>query len=244
LKNDTHAALKHILIVDDDPDLRALMADYLSNSGYEVAVAGDGNEMREALAEQTIDLLTLDLMLPGEDGLSLLRWIREQNGPPVIIVSARGDETDRIVGLEMGADDYLAKPFSPRELLARVGAVLRRSIGNEPTTPQPDASTLDFGPFRLHLDNHSLTSGFEEVPLTAGEYNLLRVFLEHPNKVLSRDHLISLLKGYERSPYDRSIDIRVTRLRRKIEPQAEKPKYLRTIWGEGYLFATGTKEAV
>jgi len=240
LKNDT---LKHILIVDDDPDLCELMADYLKNSGYEVSVAGDGHEMRIALAEQAIDLLTLDLMLPGEDGLSLLRWIREQNGPAVIIVSARGDETDRIVGLEMGADDYLAKPFSPRELLARVGAVLRRSKSTEPT-PQPDTSTLDFGPFRLHLDNHSLTCESDEVPLTAGEYNLLRVFLEHPNKVLTRDLLISLLKGYERSPYDRSIDIRVTRLRRKIEPQADKPTYLRTIWGEGYLFATGTKEAV
>jgi len=240
LKNDT---LKHILIVDDDPDLRELMADYLKNSGYEVSVSGDGNEMRMALAEQEIDLLTLDLMLPGEDGLSLLRWIREQNGPPVIIVSARGDETDRIVGLEMGADDYLAKPFSPRELLARVGAVLRRSKSIEPT-PQPDVSTLGFGPFQLHLDNHTLTSGTDEVPLTAGEYNLLRVFLEHPNKVLTRDLLISLLKGYERSPYDRSIDIRVTRLRRKIEPQADKPIYLRTIWGEGYLFATGTKEIV
>jgi len=240
LKNDT---LKHILIVDDDPDLRELMADYLKNSGYEVSVSGDGNEMRMALEEQAIDLLTLDLMLPGEDGLSLLRWIREQNGPPVIIVSARGDETDRIVGLEMGADDYLAKPFSPRELLARVGAVLRRSKSIEPT-PQPDVSTLGFGPFQLHLDNHTLTSSTDEVPLTAGEYNLLRVFLEHPNKVLTRDLLISLLKGYERSPYDRSIDIRVTRLRRKIEPQADKPIYLRTIWGEGYLFATGTKEAV
>jgi DNA-binding response OmpR family regulator len=242
LKNDTHDASKHILIVDDDLDLRALMADYLRDSGYEITVAGDGHEMREALAEQTIDLLTLDLMLPNEDGLSLLRWIREQNGPPVIIVSARGDETDRIVGLEMGADDYLAKPFSPRELLARVGAVLRRSQGNE-LASQADASILGFGPFRLHLDNHSLTRGADEISLTAGEYNLLRVFLEHPNKVLSRDHLISLLKGYERSPYDRSIDIRVTRLRRKIEPQTDKPRYLRTIWGEGYLFATGTKEA-
>ncbi|MCF7972143.1 MAG: response regulator [Methylococcaceae bacterium] len=242
MKNDLPNALKHILIVDDDPDLRSLMVDYLRNNGYEISAASDGNEMRVVLAEQTIDLLILDLMLPGEDGLSLLRWIREQNGPPIIIVSARGDETDRIVGLEMGADDYLAKPFSPRELLARVGAVLRRSRGNEPT-PQPDASTLGFGPFRLHLDNHTLTNGTEEVPLTAGEYNLLRVFLEYPNKVLSRDHLISLLKGYERSPYDRSIDIRVTRLRRKIEPQAEKPTYLRTIWGEGYLFATGAKEA-
>ncbi len=241
MKNERQDALKHILIVDDDPDLQTLMADYLRDSGYEITVASDGNEMRGALAEQMIDLLTLDLMLPGEGGLSLLRWIREQNGPPVIIVSARGDETDRIVGLEMGADDYLAKPFSPRELLARVGAVLRRSSVTEPTV-QPDDSTLGFGPFRLHLDNHSLTSGSEEISLTAGEYNLLLVFLEHPNKVLSRDHLISLLKGYERSPYDRSIDIRVTRLRRKIEPQADKPTYLRTIWGEGYLFATGTKE--
>jgi len=243
LKNDIHDALKHILIVDDDPDLRALMVDYLRNSGYEISAAGDGNEMKVALAEHSIDLVILDLMLPGEDGLSLLRWTREKKGPPIIIVSARGDETDRIVGLEMGADDYLAKPFSPRELLARVGAVLRRSQYNEQAPPL-DESTFSFGPFSLHMDNHTLTKGTEEIPITAGEYNLLRVFLEHPNKVLSRDHLISLLKGYERSPYDRSIDIRVTRLRRKIEPQTDKPTYLRTVWGEGYLFATGTKEVV
>jgi len=243
LENNLSDALKHILITDDDPDLRELMSDYLSNSGYKVSSAGDGSAMRAVLAEQAIDLIILDLMLPGEDGLSLLRWTRAQNGPPIIIVSARGDETDRIVGLEMGADDYLAKPFSPRELLARVGAVLRRSQTHE-STPKSDTFTLSFGPFLLHLDNHTLTSGADEVSLTAGEYNLLRVFLEHPNQVLSRDHLISLLKGYERSPYDRSIDIRVTRLRRKIEPQTSKPIYLRTVWGEGYLFATGTKDVV
>jgi len=241
LKKETEDGLKHFLIIDDDPGLRELVVDYLEGSGYKITAAADGNQMRTILAKQQIDLLILDLMLPGEDGLSLLRWTREHNGPPVIIVSARGDEVDRIVGLEMGADDYLAKPFSPRELLARVRAVLRRTGTSEVT---PVLMTQDFGPFRLHHDNHALMRGTEEIPLTAGEYNLLRVFLEHPNKVLSRDHLISLLKGYERSPYDRSIDIRVTRLRRKIEPQTDKPIYLRTVWGEGYLFAPDSKETV
>ena len=234
-----HDDLKHILIVDDDPGLRELVADYLSASGYQIAAVGEGAGMRDMLAEHAIDLLILDLMLPGEDGLSLLRWIREHNGPPVIIVSARGDEVDRVVGLEMGADDYLAKPFAPRELLARVRAVLRRS-GNDEAAP--DHSVLVFGPFRLHLNNHTLTRDDEEIPLTAGEYNLLRVLLEHSNQVLSRDHLISLLKGYERSPFDRSIDIRVTRLRRKIEQHSDKPVYLRTVWGEGYLFAPDGRE--
>ena len=229
-----HDDLKHILIVDDDPGLRELVVDYLGASGYQVTAVGDGDGMRNALAGQTADLLILDLMLPGEDGLSLLRWLREQNGPPVIIVSARGDEVDRVVGLEMGADDYLAKPFGPRELLARVRAVLRRTGADETAS---EHSVLAFGPFRLHLNNHTLTRDNEEIPLTAGEYNLLRVLLEHPSQVLSRDHLTSLLKGYERSPFDRSIDIRVTRLRRKIESRPDAPVYLRTVWGEGYLFA-------
>lgn len=225
---------KHILIVDDDPGLRDLVTDYLGTSGYLVAAAGDGDGMRQVLAEQSIDLLILDLMLPGEDGLTLLRWLREHHGPAVIIVSARGDEVDRVVGLEMGADDYLAKPFAPRELLARVRAVLRRTGTDQAESKH---SVLSFGPFRLHLNDHVLTRNDKEIPLTSGEYNLLRVLLEHPNQVLSRDHLISLLKGYERSPFDRSIDIRVTRLRRKIEARPNKPVYLRTVWGEGYLFA-------
>lgn len=225
---------QRILIVDDDTELRHLVAEYLGGSGYELAIAGDGLAMRAVLSEQVVDLVVLDLMLPGEDGLSLLRWLQENFKLPVIIVSARGDEVDRVVGLELGADDYLAKPFGPRELLARVRAVLRRA-GGEPEA-LADAQMLTFGDFQLHLNNHTLTQAGEEITLTTGEFNLLRVFLEEPNRVLSRDHLIGLLKGYERSPFDRSIDVRVTRLRRKIEPKPEAPVYLRTIWGEGYLF--------
>lgn len=222
-----------ILVVDDDTALRELVADYLGSSGYSVEVAGDGVAMRAVLSKHTVDLVVLDLMLPREDGLSLLRWLRERHGPPVIIVSARGDEVDRVVGLELGADDYLAKPFGPRELLARVRAVLRRSAE---TDIPADAQTMTFGDFRLHLNTHVLNRDGNDIPLTFGEFNLLRVLLEHANQVLSRDHLISLLKGYERSPFDRSIDVRVTRLRRKIEPKPDAPVYLRTVWGEGYLF--------
>jgi two-component system phosphate regulon response regulator OmpR len=194
--------------------------------------------MRAVLSEHAVDLLILDLMLPGEDGLSLLRWLREHHGPPVIIVSARGDEVDRVVGLELGADDYLAKPFGPRELLARVRAVLRRGE----TIVSTDKQILNFGPYRLHLNSHVMSRDGLEISLTFGEFNLLRVLLEHANQVLSRDHLISLLKGYERLPFDRSIDVRVTRLRRKIEPKPDAPIYLRTIWGEGYLFTPRGEE--
>jgi DNA-binding response OmpR family regulator len=232
--------MKRILIVDDDAGLRELMADYLSASGYPVEGVGDGAAMRILLNRGSIDLVILDLMLPGEDGLSLLRWLRERHGPPVIIVSARGDEVDRVVGLELGADDYLAKPFGPRELLARVRAVLRRT--GDTGAPQ-DSRVLGFGPFRLHLNNHVLSRDGVEIPLTSGEFNLLRVLLEHADQVLSRDHLMSLLKGYECSPFDRSIDVRVTRLRRKIEPKPESPVYLRTVWGEGYLFTPHGEEA-
>jgi two-component system, OmpR family, phosphate regulon response regulator OmpR len=231
---------KHrILIVDDDIALRDLVVDYLSASGYSVEVAGDGTGMRTVLGKYTVDLVVLDLMLPGEDGLSLLRWLREHHGPPVIIASARGDEVDRVVGLELGADDYLAKPFGPRELLARVRAVLRRS--GETNTPA-DPQVLAFGAFSLHLNAHVLNRGGVDIPLTFGEFNLLRVLLEHANQILSRDHLISLLKGYERSPFDRSIDVRVTRLRRKIEPKPDTPIFLRTVWGEGYLFTPRGEE--
>ena len=190
------------------------------------------------LSEYAVDLLILDLMLPGEDGLSLLRWLREHHGPPVIIVSARGDEVDRVVGLELGADDYLAKPFGPRELLARVRAVLRRGETIVPI----DTQILSFGPYRLHLNSHVVSRDGFEISLTFGEFNLLLVLLEHANQVLSRDHLMSLLKGYERLPFDRSIDVRVTRLRRKIEPKPDAPIYLRTIWGEGYLFTPRGEE--
>jgi two-component system phosphate regulon response regulator OmpR len=224
-----------ILVVDDDQRLRDLLMRYLGEQGFEVRAVPDAQGMDKMLARDRYDLLVLDLMLPGEDGLSLLKWLRAEGGPPVIIVSARGEEVDRVVGLEVGADDYLAKPFGPRELLARVRAVLRRSSGNAPAPKESDA--LGFGPFRLDVDAHVLTRDGSEVPLTSGEFTLLRIFLEHPNKVLTRDHLITLVKGYERAPFDRSVDVRVTRLRRKIEPNPEAPIYLRTIWGEGYLFS-------
>jgi len=225
---------QRILVVDDDSALRELVVEYLTMSGYWVGQAANGIELREQLNRHAIDLIVLDLMLPGEDGLSLLRWLQEHHGPPVIIVSARGDEVDRVVGLEMGADDYLAKPFGPRELLARIRAVLRRSNDSESSNDENQISA--FGPFRLQTANHTLSRDGQDIPLTFGEFNLIRVFLEHANQVLSRDHLVSLLKGYERSPFDRSIDVRVTRLRRKIEPNPENPIYLRTVWGEGYLF--------
>lgn len=229
---------QRILVVDDDAALRELVVDYLGASGFAVEGVGDGTGFRASLARQSADLVVLDLMLPGEDGLSLLRWLRGAGGgPPVIIVSARGEEVDRVVGLELGADDYLAKPFGPRELLARVRAVLRRGVPEPAAGGRETSQVASFGPFRLDLATHVLTRDGSEITLTSGEYTLLRVFLEHANQVLTRDHLITLVKGYERAPFDRSVDVRVTRLRRKIEPNPEAPIYLRTIWGEGYLFS-------
>jgi two-component system, OmpR family, phosphate regulon response regulator OmpR len=171
--------------------------------------------------------------------LSLLRWIRASGGPPVVIASARGDEVDRVVGLEVGADDYLPKPFSPRELVARIRAVLRRAA---PPRPEADGDAFAFGPYRLHLASHRLVGPDGDVALTSAEFALLRVFAAHPNVVLTRDRLITLLKGYDRSPFDRSVDVRVTRLRKKIEPDPDDPVYLRTIWGEGYLFSPRGRE--
>lgn len=231
-------ARPRILVVDDDAALRELVADYLGGSGFQVEGVGDGDAFRARLAQQPVDLVVLDLMLPGEDGLSLLKWLRAGGGPPVIIVSARGEEVDRVVGLELGADDYLAKPFGPRELLARVRAVLRRGAADNAPKETAAAGTIAaFGPFRLDLATHVLTRDGCEITLTSGEFTLLRLFLEHANQVLTRDQLITLVKGYERAPFDRSVDVRVTRLRRKIEPNPEAPIYLRTIWGEGYLFS-------
>lgn len=222
-----------LLVVDDEPELRALLKRYLTEQGYQVTAVADGVAMRQHLDKHGVDLVILDLMLPGEDGLSLARHLREKGDLSIIMLSARGEEVDRIVGLEMGADDYLAKPFNPRELLARVRAVMRR--GRERRS-RDQSDSLRFGPFALNLFSHKLSRDGEEIPLTAGEFELLRIFAQHPNAVLSRDRLLDLTKGYERSPFDRSIDVRVNRLRRKIEPDASEPTYLRTIWGAGYLF--------
>lgn len=223
-----------ILIVDDDPGMRSLLEAYLGESGFEVASAADGAAMWQMLAPAMPDVIILDLMLPGEDGLSLARSLRSQSNVPILMLSARGEEIDRVVGLEMGADDYLAKPFSPRELLARLRALLRRSQGGG--DPAPQAAVAGFGPFRLDVASHRLLRDGAEVRLSTAEFALLRIFVEHPLRVLSRDVLIDMLKGYERDPFDRSVDTRVTRLRRKIEPHPGEPVYIRTVRGEGYLF--------
>ncbi len=230
-----HETKAHILVVDDDAALRELLGRYLDEQGMRVSAVADGAAMDRAIAADRPDLVILDLMLPGEDGLSLARRLRARDNLPIVMLSARGEDVDRIVGLEVGADDYLAKPFNPRELLARIRAVLRRRAAG--ATAAETADTYRFGPYRLDLATHTLTRDDAEVRLTAAEFALLRVFLEHPNRVLSRDALIELIKGYDRSPFDRSIDVRVTRLRRKIEPDPEAPVYIRTVHGQGYLFA-------
>ncbi|HET9463125.1 MAG TPA: response regulator [Thiobacillus sp.] len=231
-------ASARILVVDDDPGMRTLLEAYLGDSGFTVATAMDGAAMWQALEQGMPDAIVLDLMMPGEDGLSLARRLRSQSNVPILMLSARGEEIDRVVGLEMGADDYLAKPFSPRELLARLRALLRRSQG------QAEPATLPtFGPFQLDAASHRLTKDGVEVKLSTAEFALLLIFIEHPLRVMSRDTLIDMLKGYERDPFDRSVDTRVTRLRRKIEPKPGEPVYIRTVRGEGYLFNPRGSEA-
>jgi two-component system, OmpR family, phosphate regulon response regulator OmpR len=230
-----------ILLVDDDPGLRDLLRRYLEEHGYAVLAVRDGAEMDDALAQQSFDLLILDLMLPGEDGLSLLRRLVGGEALPVIIVSARGEDVDRIVGLEVGADDYIAKPFNPRELLARVRAVLRRHAFS-PEAAETPQGVYRFGPYEMQVASQRLLRDGEEVALTAGEFTLLRVLVEHPQRVLDRNTLLDLIKGYEHQPFDRSIDVRVARLRRKIEADPGSPRFIRTIWGRGYLFAPDGSE--
>lgn len=223
-----------VLVVDDDAGIRDLLADYLVKQGMTVSTARDGREMDDRLLEFTPDLVVMDLMLPGEDGLSLTRRLKAERDVPVIMLSARGEDIDRIVGLEVGADDYLPKPFNPRELLARIRAVLRRG-GNRVAEQQDEIAR--FGPFSLDLAAQALSRDGEDIPLTQAEFTLLKIFVEHPNRALSRDQIMDWLKGYERDPFDRSIDVRVTRLRKKIEDDPANPVYIRTIWGQGYLFA-------
>lgn len=221
----------HILVVDDDDVLRDLIVRYLSQNGFSVAGVGDGRAMRAYLAEHEVGLVLLDLMLPGEDGLILARGLREHGGPPVIILSARSEAVDRIVGLEVGADDYLPKPFDHRELLARIRAVLRRT-----QAAGAGEQLLRFGACVLDRKTRRLTRNGAPVELSTAEYALLKVFAEHPDQVLSRDRLVDLLKGYDRAPFDRMVDVRVTRLRRKVEPDPAHPVFIRTVRGEGYQF--------
>lgn len=225
----------HILIVDDNRDLRDLLSRALAKDGYSVSTAGDGREMRKTLKSGSIDLIILDLMLPGEDGLSLCRGLRAESNIPVIMLTAKGEEIDRIIGLEMGADDYIAKPFNSRELLARMKAVLRRTQIMEKHRDPSEAYT--FAGWTLDTNKRELVSSEDVVvPLSTGEYTLLSVFVERPKHVLSRGQLLDLTRGRAYDSFDRSIDTQVSRLRRKIEPDPKNPELIKTVWGGGYVF--------
>ena len=224
-----------LLVVDDDPELRELTQAYLMKNGFIVNTVESSVGMDEFLSTNDVDLLILDLMLPGEHGLAIAKRLKKKKDLPIIIVSAQGEDIDRIVGLEIGADDYLPKPFNPRELLARIRAVLRRSSGKI-EEKETESSRLIFNDYELDLNAHSLSRGGEKVSLTSGEFDLLALLAANPNRVLHRDTILDRLTGAERSPFDRSIDVRVTRLRGKLEFDPSKPELIKTIWGKGYMF--------
>ena len=234
-KHNDQSALT-ILIVDDDPKLQRLLSHYLGKQGFVTAVAGDGIEMDNWLEHHHPDLVIMDLMLPGEDGLSLAHRLHKSEKIPIIMLSAQGEEVDRIVGLEMGADDYLPKPFNPRELLARIRAVLRRNTTDTQTEDVSTRQVLCFGEFSLDVERKLLFRSKEEVSLTTGEITLLIVLAQHPDRVLSRDQLMDMTTNHNHEPFDRSIDVRITRLRHKIESNPSSPQFIRTVWGQGYRF--------
>jgi two-component system phosphate regulon response regulator OmpR len=227
-----------ILVVDDDLRLRDLLKRYLSEQGFAVDTVADAAAMDRQQARVRYDLMVLDLMLPGEDGLAICRRLRSSGSRlPIIMLTAKGDDVDRIVGLEMGADDYLAKPFNPRELVARIHAVLRRQAPAEtPGAPSAEPKVVEFGPFALHLASRALTREGASVPLTTGEFALLKVLALHPREPMSRDKLMDLARGREHESYDRSIDVQVSRLRKLLGEDPQQPRFIQTVWGFGYVF--------
>jgi two-component system phosphate regulon response regulator OmpR len=234
---------KRLLVVDDDLRLRDLLVRYLGGEGFEVKAVPDAAGMDKHLARERYDLVVLDLMLPGEDGLAICRRLRAQNASPAIIMlTAKGDDVDRIVGLEMGADDYLPKPFNPRELLARVNAVLRRrAASGPPGGPGDDGETHRFGAFEFQLATRTLTRAGKPVPLTTGEFSVLKVLVRHAGQPLSRDKLMELARGREYEVFDRSIDVQISRLRKIIEEDPGHPRHIQTVWGFGYVFVPDGK---
>jgi len=231
----------HILVVDDDDGFRGIIGEYLSIEGYRVSTAHDGAAMRRVLAQSSVDLVLLDLVLPGENGLALARTLREQLKIGIIMLSGRGEAVDRIIGLEMGSDDYLPKPFEMRELLARVRSVLRRVRMPIEDTAAPTPPRLRFAGWTLNLSSHELLSpSGEEVRLTAGEFDLLSVFIDNANKVLSRDRLLDLTRGRQTGPKDRAIDMQVGRLRRKLQDD-NPPQLVKAVRGAGYIFASAVE---
>lgn len=229
---------KKILVVDDDARLRDLLRRYLSEQGFSVFVAENGVAMNKLWQRERFDLVVLDLMLPGEDGLAICRRLRGlRDTTPIIMLTAKGEDVDRIVGLEMGADDYLPKPFNPRELLARIQAVLRRRGPDEhPGAPSQEPEIVSFGHWTLNLATRTLSRDGETVPLTTGEFSVLKVFARHPRMPLSRDKLMELARGREYEAFDRSLDVQISRLRKLLEADPSKPVFIQTVWGLGYVF--------
>ena len=227
-----------IVVVDDDARIRDLLRRYLSQEGFDVLLAEDGKSLNRLLTRENVDLIVLDLMLPGEDGLSICRRLRAGNDlTPIIMLTAKVEDVDRIVGLEVGADDYLTKPFNPRELLARIHAVLRRRPAQEaPGAPSKEAQVVSFGPFEFDLSLRRLTRLGEPIALTTGEFSMLKALVRHPRQPLSRDKLAQLARGRDFEPFDRSLDVQISRLRKLIEPDAAQPRYIQTVWGVGYVF--------
>ncbi len=228
---------KRLLVVDDDQEIRALLTEYLQKNGFVVDSAEEGGSMRNLLAEQQYDLIVLDVMLPGDDGFTLCKEVRGYSKIPIIMLTAGSDETDRIIGLELGADDYVGKPFNPRELLARIRAVLRRFEENAPVSKAVEV--IQFGEFRLNLTNRELQYQSEPPEsLNGADFNLLRFFLSRPGEVLSRDDLSHQLRGRDASPLDRSIDVQVSRLRSKLRDDGKSPQVIKTVRGAGYILTT------
>lgn len=228
----------HLLLVDDEASIRDPLGKYLERQGFRVTDAPDASIARSSLLTYDIDLVLLDIMMPGEDGLSLCRNIAANDGPPVILLTAKSEETDRIVGLEIGADDYVVKPFSPRELVARIKVVLRRISSGQPKNGS-NADSYNFGGWTLNTGEQSLHDPDSVlVPLSSGEYRMLEALVERAGQVLTRDQLLDLTRGREGGPFDRAIDNQISRLRRKIEVDAKDPQHIKTIWGGGYRFST------
>ncbi|TLU65810.1 two-component system response regulator OmpR [Thalassotalea litorea] len=226
-----------IIVVDDDMRLRALLERYLVEQGFVVRSAANAEQMDRLLERENFHLLVLDLMLPGEDGLSICRRLRQnENQIPIIMLTAKGDEVDRIIGLELGADDYMPKPFNPRELLARVKAVLRRKTQEAPGAPSMAEDVIEFGEFALNLGTREMRKGDISMPLTSGEFAVLKALITHPREPLSRDKLMNLARGRDYSALERSIDVQVSRLRRMLEQDPANPRYIQTVWGLGYVF--------
>jgi len=225
-----------ILVVDDDLALRNLLCEYLDKQGFNVDAVADGKALDKYLEHSSVDLMIIDLMMPGEDGLSIIKRLNGRLNIPIIMLSACGEDVDRIIGLEVGADDYLSKPFNPRELLARIRSVLRRRTGGNVVELGVEGNVYKFGVFNFDVSQQLLSRGDKAVTLTSGEFSLLKIFVENPKKVLSRDSLLEQLKGYDCAPFDRSVDVRIMRLRHKIEEDTASPVFIRTVWGEGYQF--------